>query len=113
MTAYVDTLDAAAHSGIGERPARNVAEPAASISQNSVSTLGVGYARAVFDRFASPTACNARRRKQRATRSTARGFTACVSGATRTAIASDRPTTGIPMARSSASIGSSRRGASA
>jgi fibronectin-binding autotransporter adhesin len=52
MIAYVDTLLQQPTAELASTLLGNVAEPAASISQNSVATLGASYARAVFDRFA-------------------------------------------------------------
>jgi len=52
MTSYIDTLLQQPTAEQAKSLLGQVAEPPAAISQGSVSTLGAGYARTVFDRFA-------------------------------------------------------------
>jgi outer membrane autotransporter protein len=52
MTSYIDTLLQQPTAGQAQSLLGQVSEPPAAISQGSVSTLGAGYARTVFDRFA-------------------------------------------------------------
>ena len=51
--AYVDRLLEQSSASVVNDLLGDVAEPVASMSQNGISSLSVGYARAVFDRFAS------------------------------------------------------------
>ena len=111
MIAYVDTLMQQTNAEVASNMLGNIAEPAASISQNSVSTLGAAMRARCSTASRKPTGCNACPRQHRVMRSTAPGCTANASGAMPTAIALDRHTTGKLTERNSASIASFHPGA--
>ncbi|WP_161965820.1 autotransporter domain-containing protein [Steroidobacter cummioxidans] len=56
LSAYIDTLLQQPTAEEAENLLGELAEPAASVVQDSVSTLGAGFASAVFDRFANDSA---------------------------------------------------------